>query len=118
MKRKFSIALCVLGVACILIGLYQVISSSYQFNKEQYKECMELYESCKLDMQTSMFYDIRQNYADIASDMYDLALDYQSEIEQSNLICIVLCVLGILLEVVAIFLRKHSNEEKRRAITD
>ena len=113
MKRKFSITLCILGVACKLF--YNLCPCWY--NKEQYKECMELYESCKLDMQTSMFYDIRQNYADIASDMYDLALDYQTKIEQSNIICIVLCVLGISVEVVAIYLRKHSNAEKKEPIT-
>jgi len=116
-KRKFSIALCILGVACILIGLFQVVSPSYQYNKEQYNECMELYESAKLEVQTSLFYDIRQNYIDIASDMYGTALHWQSKIEQSNIICIVLCVLGISLEVVAIYLRKHSNEEKREMIT-
>ena len=116
MKRKFSIALCILGVACILIGLFQVVSPSYQYNKEQYNECMELYESAKLEMQTSLFYDIRQNYIDIVSDIYGTALHWQSKIEQSNIICIVLCVLGISLEVVAICLLKHWNTKKQETI--
>ena len=117
MKRKFSIVLCILGVACILIGLFQVVSPSYQYYKEQYNECMELYETAKLEMQTSLFYDIRQNYADIASNVYGTALHWQSKIEQSNIICIVLCVLGGAAIAVGILLPKrttlHNNNREK-----
>ena len=109
MRRIFRIIPCVLGVVLILFGLYQILSPSHQFNKEQYNECMDIYESAKLNMQTSMFYDIRQNYADIASDMHSLALDYQDKIDQSNVICIVSCSFGAVALIAGLFLLKTSK---------
>ena len=110
-KRNFRVILCILGAACILIGLFQVVSPSYQYNKKQYNKCMQLYESAKLNVQTSLFNDIRQNYADIAGESYGLALYWQDKIDRCNLICIVLCVLGGSMEVAGLYLRKKINNQ-------
>lgn len=95
-KKHLGIVLCVVGVLFISIGIYQVTGSPYHFEQNMYKSSMKMYEGCKLSMEVSMFYDIRQHYSDLASDMYNRALDAKQNIAGYIIKCVVLCLLGVI----------------------
>lgn len=94
-KKYIGIALCILGAILLGFGIYQVVGPSFQGKQKTYDTAMKTYEECKLAMTTSIFYDIRQRYSEIASGMYSLAVDAQRTMNVLTTRCIILCLAGI-----------------------